>query len=111
MDAEIIGARTPEINPLPLGLSTTLDILWESGSRPLLPSKLWDILRQVSAETGIRVEDILSRDRTPCVAWARNEAMRRARRDIVVCRQPASYPLIGLWFRRHHTTIMSACRK
>ena len=53
--------------------------------------------------------DILSRSRSAPIFEARAIAMKRLRDEIVIVGKPVSYPQIGKWFGRNHSTVMSAC--
>lgn len=64
------------------------------------------IARQVAEETGIALSDIIGGKRGKAVDQARQEAMRRIRRDTEL-----SLKAIGSIFGRDHTTVLLACKK
>lgn len=63
------------------------------------------IVAQVARKHRINPRDINGRSRFLAYAEARIEAMRRVK----AADEKLSYPTIGSWFDRHHTTVMSAC--
>lgn len=75
----------------------------------ILPSRVVCIIRNVAAEHGVEPRDILGDSRLAKIARARQAAM-------VACREMdwrgsvPSFPTIGQWFNRHHTTILHACQ-
>ncbi len=72
-----------------------------------MPPQVQAIVRGVCAERRVGVRDVLSDARFPHIAQARMEAMARARE---LEPQP-SFPTIGRWFGRNHTTAMDAWRR
>jgi len=56
---------------------------------------------------GITLEDIRGNSQTRNIAYPRQVAMHR----IKMLRPDLSYPQIGRWFRRDHTTVIHAVRK
>ena len=65
-----------------------------------------------SWELGYNPHDIVSSDVTQHVSHARHEVMRTVRDEIVMPNgKPPSYPLIGRWFGRDHTTVIPGIRK
>ena len=77
-----------------------------------MPAKGLSVVRQVCAERGVSVDEVLS-DQTGSriVSAARLEAMRRIRHNVCGFRQAPSFTLIGRWFRRHHSSVIAACRE
>lgn len=73
--------------------------------RPLWVERL---LRQVAAEHRVAYRQVIGEKTKPSVA-ARHDAMRRLRSHVLCTGQPISFPTIGRWFGRHHTTVMNAC--
>ena len=72
-----------------------------------VPSRVVAIIRDVAAEHRIAPAVILSEDRRRVICRARWEAIARARDHT----PKPSYPQLGRWFRRDHTTIMHAIRR
>jgi len=69
-----------------------------------LPPRIAKIIRDVAGERGVRVAEILSPCRRRPVAYARWEAMRRVR----ALAPTPSYPRIGRWFGRDHSSVIYA---
>jgi hypothetical protein len=76
----------------------------------LMPPSAWRILREVSAETGFSVADLLGDRLARKLARARWEAWRRMRNEIVIAGNPPSYPQIGAWVGRDHNSIQWGLR-
>lgn len=87
------------------------------------PPRVTAILEEQAAFWGVSVAEILGRRRRKWrLGWhrdrsedertfaieARQSAMRRCRDEIIIRGRPASFPQIGLWFGRDHTTVMNA---
>lgn len=64
------------------------------------------IVREVADASGIRPDTIYGDSRTPCVCRARAEAAFRMRNELRL-----SFPEIGRYLDRHHTTIMAMIAK
>lgn len=62
------------------------------------------LLAEVAAVRNLRIKDVLSTKRNRPLVEARRELYLKLRAAGV------SYPTIGVWFERDHTTIMSAVR-
>ncbi len=78
-----------------------------NASRPaILPPSMGQIVNEVSARFNVAAKDIRGKNRSFPVAFARQFAMYRARQE---CK--ASFPQIGQFFRRDHTTVIHAFRK
>lgn len=75
-----------------------------------MPPSVRAILISVAAAYALPVNVILSGDRTQLVYRARQEAMQRVRLEIKISGRRPSYPLIGRWFGRDHTSVIHACR-
>lgn len=74
-----------------------------------LPARVLTVIREVAQEHGVKVHDILSPCRLRPVAWARHDAMLRVRALAWAFGNPPSYPKIGLWFNRDHSTVTRGC--
>lgn len=70
-----------------------------------LPPRVKAILREIESETNVSVRDLIIQVRTKPIYQARQEAMRRCRN--LESPKP-SFPRIGRWFLRDHTTVMHA---
>lgn len=88
-----------------------------SGNRALkarypMPSRIAQIVSDMSEEKAIPVNVVLSNNVQRHVSSARHDIMRHLR-DNVVMRdgKPPSYPLIGGWFGRDHSSIIYAVKK
>lgn len=64
-----------------------------------------EAIRAVSAETGVSHAAIMSRNRRRPIAWARQEVWRR-----LYATDAYSFPEIGQFFDRHHTTVLDGVR-
>ena len=77
-----------------------------------MPERIRLMVTERSWELGYNPRDIVSSDVTQHVSHARHEVMRTVRDEIVMPNgKPPSYPLIGRWFGRDHTTVIHACEK
>ena len=74
-----------------------------------LPDRVASIVLNVAAEHKISPRDLLGDSRYRPFVRARQEAM-RACRAMEWCGGVPSFPVIGRWFGRDHTTIIHACR-
>lgn len=74
-----------------------------------LPDRVMSIVLNVAAEHQVNPRDILGDSRYRPIVRARQEAM-RACRSMDWCGGSPSYPVIGRWFNRDHTTVIHACR-
>jgi chromosomal replication initiator protein len=92
--AEVLGDLYPPPSPAP-GTGA-------SGAQTI------DRILELSAETfGFSVDELLSHDRRPALAWARQVAMYLAREQT-----GEMLPAIGRRFGgRNHTTVMHACKR
>lgn len=66
----------------------------------------FQIIEEVAKSSGISVRELKSQSRTQRVAWARQEAMWRMRRELHI-----PYPTIGRLFSRDHTTAIHGVRR
>ncbi len=73
------------------------------------PPRIDAILSQVASEHQITVDEMLSRGHAH--AGARAEAMRRIRALTFPNGLPPSYPQIGRWLKRDHSTVINACSR
>lgn len=74
-----------------------------------IPPRILNVIAAVAFEHKVAVDDVLGRSGERQVEMARKEAMRCVRRLTYAGKEP-SYPQIGRWFDRHHTTVLHACR-
>ena len=70
-----------------------------------------DIKKTVRRYFGIPARDFEGATREPWVSRRRHLAMYLVRRTVSVNKKAASYPLIGSWFGRDHSTIIYAERQ
>lgn len=75
--------------------------------RLAMPPAAQRIVRLVAFYTGVTEESIMSGDKSNQTVAARNIALWFIRAGV----QSASYPDIGRWFGRDHTTILAAVRR
>ena len=68
--------------------------------------KMVQIATEEAEKVGIKFKDIMGKSRSQTVALARAYAMKRIYTEL-----PVSYPEVGYFFRRHHTTVMHAAKK
>jgi chromosomal replication initiation ATPase DnaA len=73
-----------------------------------IPPRARAVIIDIAASHGLAVETLMGRRQSRAVAAARGEAM-RALRSLQCAGRPLSYPRIGAWFARHHTTVMHHC--
>lgn len=76
-----------------------------------IPPRVRDVIQVVAIETGVSVDDILSRSHKRQHREARMEAMRWVRAMRWGAVGSPSYPMIGRWFQRDHTTVINACKQ
>lgn len=69
-----------------------------------------DIVNEVAAEYGVTAAEIMGRSRRVKVIYARRHAIYRIRNEVVIDGRSASWPRIGRWLGRDHTTIIYAYR-
>jgi chromosomal replication initiation ATPase DnaA len=69
------------------------------------PARVRAIVGAVAVSHGVTVADILGDSRVKKIAWARCAAYAAVRAET-----GASFPKIGRWFRRHHTTVLTGIR-
>jgi hypothetical protein len=80
--------------------------------RQNMPERIRQLVARRSWELGYDPKDILSSAVYREVSHARHEVMRTVRREIIMPNgRPPSYPLIGLWFGRDHSTVMQGIEK
>lgn len=65
-----------------------------------------EIVRKIAARNEVSVADIMSASRKAPIVAARQMAMYRLRANLGL-----SYPAIGKFFNRDHSTVMHACQK
>ena len=75
----------------------------------ILPARVVNIIRNAAAEHRVEPRDILGDSRLTKIARARQAAM-IACREMDWCGSAPSFPTIGRWLNRHHTTVLHACR-
>lgn len=72
-----------------------------------LPPRVAAVVRLTAFEHCLTVDAILGRRRTAPIVAARHKAMRRVRAFI----PRPSFPMIGRWFDRDHSTVVQACQR
>jgi chromosomal replication initiator protein len=76
----------------------------------MIPHRVLQMIKAVAWDHGVSVAEILGNGRRARICAARRDAMRAVRwMDFGDGRQP-SYPQIGRWFGRDHTTVIHACQ-
>ena len=70
-----------------------------------------DIVNEVAKEFRVTAAEIVGPSRKVRICRARHHAMYRVRNEVVIDGKPASYPRIGRWFGRDHTTVLNAYRR
>lgn len=77
-----------------------------------MPERIYGVVVRRSWELNCDPRRVLSSDVTQRVSHARHEVMRTVRDEITMPNgRPPSYPLIGRWFGRDHTTVIPGIRK
>jgi len=71
-----------------------------------MPSRMSTIVRDTCAEFGVDPKKIFEDDRRWPLAHIRQETWRRVRATTMTNGKPPSYPRIGRWFGRDHTSIL-----
>ncbi len=74
---------------------------------PLVPLRVLQIMRDACDVHAVTLGELLSPSRTNRACRCRRSAMTRVRGEVVINGRPASYPLIGRWFNRDHSAVMS----
>lgn len=75
-----------------------------------IPARISALVREIADREGLGVREILGPSRCRRVAFARFEVWWRLRNSNGPERVP-SYPMIGRWFRRDHTTVIHGVRR
>lgn len=79
------------------------------GKPGVCPPRIRVAIQQKSADLGFSAQEILSDDTSWLVSWARGDVMRHIRETVVMADgRPPSYPQIGAWFGRNHTSVLHA---
>lgn len=76
-----------------------------------IPPRVRAIVADIERRAMVGQRDIFSRSQRPHIAAARWWIWARIRDEIRINHRPPSYPLIGHWFGRDHTTVMYGCRR
>ena len=77
-----------------------------------IPDRVVAIMCNVAKAHGVSPADILGRRTLAKISKARREAMYAVRAlEWGAAGAPPSYPQIGRWFGRDHTTIVVACQR
>jgi hypothetical protein len=74
---------------------------------PPVPLRVLQIMRDACDRHGVTLGELLSPSRTVTACRCRRYAMSRVRGEVEIDGRPASYPLIGRWFNRDHSAVMS----
>lgn len=79
--------------------------------RPV-PPRVSSLIREICSQYGVTVNDVMGRDQDEVVVSVRHEIWRTLREEVVFADgRPPSWPRIGGWFARDHTTIMSGVKR
>lgn len=70
-----------------------------------------EIVNEVAIARGMNASIILRGRRTELTCDARFECWYRMRTEIVIAGDPVSYPQIGKWFGKDHTTVLHGAKK
>lgn len=82
------------------------------GKPGLCPPRIRAEIQQKSAELGFSAQEILSDNTSWLVSWARGDVMRHIRETVVMADgRPPSYPQIGRWFGRDHSSVIAAVKR
>lgn len=72
-----------------------------------MPPRVVELVRDTSWSLGVNPKRVMSGEVSGDVSHARHEVMRQVRDRIVMADGLSpSYPLIGSWFGRDHTTVI-----
>ena len=75
-----------------------------------IPPRVRNVIAWVAHDHKVSVDDIIGPRRFKKLVIPRRAAMRAVRCMIMANCQPPSYPQIGRWFNRDHTTVLHHCR-
>ena len=78
--------------------------------RLAMPPRAMDITRETASAYRVSMEDMFSRVRTRRIASAHAECWRRIREEMLIDGKPPSYPNIGDWFRKNHSSVFTAVK-
>lgn len=98
---------------------TSQHVAWWGGSanhmrRPYqqdVPPRVRRIILMAALTHMVLPRSIIDHTRKPRADAARRAAMAQVRAEIIIGGKPASYPLIGRWFNRDHTTVLHNCQR
>lgn len=76
-----------------------------------MPDSVWEIILQTCKDFEVPPIQLFSPLQTKAVARTRAEAMRRVREIVRIAQMKPSYPQIGRWFNRDHTSVLYAIRE
>lgn len=108
--AKLMEAESPKLLPAPVPRSKRLSARVEAAAEhgnPVLPYWAKTVARNVCARHGLEFGLVSGRCMTPRVVACRDEIFWLLRND---SRRP-SYPRIGRWFGRDHSTVITALRR
>ena len=75
-----------------------------------IPERVRGVIWLTAREHRVSVDSILDHSRRSTPTRARQVAMWRVRQLSFANGYPPSFVQIGRWFKRHHTTVLHACR-
>jgi len=106
--AEIIGATKNEV----IGKLRRLRMAKKvTTPRAVMPERVKDAVIKRSWELGYDPRSVLSATVYREISHARHEVMRTIRSEIIMPNgRPPSYPLIGKWFGRDHSSVIYGVR-
>lgn len=81
-------------------------LLSEVRVKKTLPPAVSAIIRRVAEEHGVTASQILSDNLRRKVSHARHAAIYAVRSEIKIAGDPPSLNRLGMWFGRHHTSVM-----
>ena len=107
-NAEIIGATKNEV----IGKLRRLHMAKKvTTPRAVMPERVKDAVIKRSWELGYDPRSVLSATVYREISHARHEVMRTIRSEIIMPNgRPPSYPLIGKWFGRDHSSVIYGVR-
>lgn len=79
-------------------------------TKAAMPLRVREILHEVAEAHKQPVRIILSREQGRAASEARYAVWRRIRAEMRICGLPPSYPMIGRWFDRDHTSVIAGVK-
>lgn len=107
-----LSIALPRVDTVRRGTTKSRPSSYLKFNTPLREARQWQrIVNEVARQYDVDPTEILGKSRHREIVIPRMVAMARCRREITILGVPASYPEIGRWFRRDHTSVMNAVRK